>query len=385
MAEETLNSVMANPFHVLFLNPSNNPNNILVSEQMNGENYSHWRKAMEVALIAKNKLGFVLGNCVKPASTSPLAAQWDRCDKMVISWLINVVVKDIGQSILFSSTAKDVWLQLEKRFGEVDSTKLFRVQRDLCLISQNNLSVADYFTQIKKLWDDYNGMIIIPHCNCGAECASLKAAHKLVQDQQLLQFLVGLNEDYKMARGSILMMKPLPDIDQVYNLILQEEKQKSLTAMSQFSHGSAAFNANLYGKEVSGFNHTALASQQRSYNSSYVQSRTNPNNSGYSTRYNQNYSQGNMNTNSNYRGTLRSGSQDRRQLYCDHCKMTGHTVNKCYKLHGYPPGHRLYKGRKVAAIAQTDSTEGHTFGQNQDRVQQVSQDTTPALTNEQYN
>jgi len=124
MAEETLNSVMANSFHVLCLNPSDNPNNILVSEQMNGENYGHWRKAMEVALIAKNKLGFVLGDCVKPASTSPLAAQWDRYDKMVISWLLNVVVKDIGQGILFSSTARDVWLQLERRFGELDSTKL---------------------------------------------------------------------------------------------------------------------------------------------------------------------------------------------------------------------------------------------------------------------
>jgi len=54
-------------------------------------------------------------------------------------------------------------------------------------------------------------MITIP--KYGAECASLKAAYKLVHNQQLLQFLVGLNDDYKIARGSILMMKPLPDID----------------------------------------------------------------------------------------------------------------------------------------------------------------------------
>ena len=151
MAEETLNFVLGNPSHVLFLHPSDNPNNILVSQLMNGENCSHWKKVMEVALTAKNKLGFVLGTCSKPSPSSPLAAHWDRCDKMVISWLINTVIKDIGQSILFSSTASDARLQLEKRFREVDSTKLFRVQRDLCLVSQNNLSIADYFTQIKKL------------------------------------------------------------------------------------------------------------------------------------------------------------------------------------------------------------------------------------------
>jgi len=33
---------------------------------------------------------------------------------MVISWLLNAVVKDIGQSILFSSTAKDVRVQLKE-------------------------------------------------------------------------------------------------------------------------------------------------------------------------------------------------------------------------------------------------------------------------------
>jgi len=120
--QETLISVVNNPSHVMFLHPSDNPNNILISELMNGENYAHWRKAMEVALITKNKLRFVLGICARPLATSPVVGQWDRCDKIVISWLLNAVVKDIGQSLLFSFTARDVWLQLERGFSEVDST-----------------------------------------------------------------------------------------------------------------------------------------------------------------------------------------------------------------------------------------------------------------------
>jgi len=77
-----------NPTHTLFLHPSDNPNNVLVSKLLNGENYGHWRQAMEIALISKNKLGFVLGTCTKPAPDSlmtVLADHWDRCDKMVIS------------------------------------------------------------------------------------------------------------------------------------------------------------------------------------------------------------------------------------------------------------------------------------------------------------
>jgi len=49
---------------------------------------------------------------------------------------------------MFFGIGKDVRLQLEQRFGEIDGTKIFRVLRDLCAVSQNNISVADYFTQI---------------------------------------------------------------------------------------------------------------------------------------------------------------------------------------------------------------------------------------------
>ena len=51
MAEETLAEVVSNPFHVLFLHLFDDSNNLLVSGLMNGENYAHWKKAMEVALM----------------------------------------------------------------------------------------------------------------------------------------------------------------------------------------------------------------------------------------------------------------------------------------------------------------------------------------------
>lgn len=78
----------------------------------------------------------------------------------------------------------------------------------------NNLSVADYFTGIKKLWDEYNAITTIPHCSIGIECASLIAVHKIIKNQQLMQFLVGLNEQHKTIRGNLIMMKPLPSLSQ---------------------------------------------------------------------------------------------------------------------------------------------------------------------------
>ena len=161
-----------NPSHDLFLHPSDNPNNILVNELLSGKNYGTCKKSMEIALIAKNKLGFVLGTCSKPDANSPLLNQWNRCDKMVISWLLHAVEKRISDSILFSSSSRQIWVDLEQRFGQSDGTRFFQVKKDLYSISQGNQDIAAYFTEIKKLWDEHDSMLSVPTCPCGTGCTT---------------------------------------------------------------------------------------------------------------------------------------------------------------------------------------------------------------------
>jgi len=125
---------------------------VLGSDLLNRKNYGTRKKSIEIALIAKNKLGFVLRTCSKPDAASPLLSQWDRCDKIVTSWLLHAMEKRISDSILFSSSSSQIWLDLEYRFGQSDgSTKFFQVKKDLYSISQGNQDIATYFTEIKKL------------------------------------------------------------------------------------------------------------------------------------------------------------------------------------------------------------------------------------------
>ena len=57
-------SVTPNPY---FLNSSENPGNILVTQPLLGmRNYQSWLRAMVLALIAKKKIGFVNGKVTKP-------------------------------------------------------------------------------------------------------------------------------------------------------------------------------------------------------------------------------------------------------------------------------------------------------------------------------
>ena len=62
-----------------------------------------------MALNAKNKLRFVDGSIPQPIVDDLNANMWSRCNSIVISWLLNVVSKDIADSLLYLDTAQAVW------------------------------------------------------------------------------------------------------------------------------------------------------------------------------------------------------------------------------------------------------------------------------------
>ena len=109
-------TIVLDPNHELFLHPSNHPNYNLSSEPLIGTNYGQWRRSCEVSLVSKNKLGFVNGSCSKPA-TGPWISQWERCNAIVISWVLHSIRKDITTSVLFCSTAEQIWDELELQYG----------------------------------------------------------------------------------------------------------------------------------------------------------------------------------------------------------------------------------------------------------------------------
>jgi len=210
------------PGHALYLHHSDNPNCSLTSELLNGSNYNQWRRSCEVSLSAKNKLVFVSGGYEKPATTSPLYPLWELCNSMVISWFLHSVTKDIAASIIYTPTAAQIWADLSQRFCFDHGTKIYQLQKEMSNLSQGNLSVSAYFTKCKQLWDEY--VVLVSPC----ACHSTGSTTKLIKRQQLMQFLMGLNDDYQVLRSTILMLKPLPSASEASSMILQEEQQKEI-------------------------------------------------------------------------------------------------------------------------------------------------------------
>ena len=56
----------------------------------------------------------------------------------------------------------------------------------------------------------------------------MKEYNKFKEQDQIMQFLMGLNDSYNAVRGQILLMKELPSVREVYSLIIQEEKQREI-------------------------------------------------------------------------------------------------------------------------------------------------------------
>ena len=148
--------------------------------------------------------------------------------------------------------------------------------------------MTEYYSKFKKLWDQLIHYEPLPTCTCGA-MKILSIAH---EKSYVMRFLMGLNESFEIVRSHILMIKPFPSMSKVYALVLQEKSHKGIGHGSTFTPrpNSVAMYANTKG----------------------------------------------------YSGN-KGGPKKERPL-CTHCNMLGHTVDKCYKLHGYPPGYK-HKGK----------------------------------------
>ncbi|KAL8145624.1 hypothetical protein AgCh_003680 [Apium graveolens] len=130
--------------------------------------------------------------------------------------------------------------------------------------------------------------------------------------------MMKLNDNFSVARGNVLMMEPITAISQAFRLFAQEEKHRELSSASQTE--SLAFIA-----------------EKRPYDNK-----------------------------SNFRG-YSNASQSQRQP-----DISGHSLERYFKVHGYPPGFK-FQERKVAAISQNQLSDSS------------SNTTDPVISTEQYN
>lgn len=287
--------------HPYYVHPSDSPGMTLIpdSDLLTDYNYSQWRRSIIIALSSKLKLGFVDGSHVSPPATSPLLPYWNRCNHMVISWLYNSLSPQIRSSVVYMTSAKQIWDELTMRYEQTNLPKLFGLRRELSQLVQGTMSITTYYTKFKTLTDELDCISSKPRCTC-AKCVCDVNSRLDVYDQSshLIQFLMGLGEQFTSVRGQILLMKPVPTLSQCYNMLLQEESQRDPMHLAVVTP-----------------NNVAMAVKT-----------TRPSNFG-----------------DNRKGAKDSGKRSvDSTLNCDYCQQPGHLRDTCFCLHGYPAWHRLH-------------------------------------------
>ncbi|XP_068655790.1 uncharacterized protein [Aristolochia californica] len=212
------------PSNPYYLHHSDSPGQLLVSQLLTGENYTSWSSAMSLALSVKNKVGFIDGSILEPQSVDPpLLNSWTWNNNIVISWILNSISKEISTSVMFAASAREIWFALRDRYQQRNGPRIFQLKRELMNLHQDKDSINTYFTKLTTLWEELNNYR--PHCSCGKCCGGIKDLIDYHNMEYVMSFLMGLDDSFSHVRGQLLLMDPMPPLNRVFSLVVQEEQQ----------------------------------------------------------------------------------------------------------------------------------------------------------------
>ncbi|XP_074341903.1 uncharacterized protein LOC141679300 [Apium graveolens] len=150
------------PVSIYYIHPSDSSTNQLVSVKFNGDGFTKCKRSMMLTLFAKNKLGFVNGTICAPDVSSPDYKAWERCNDLVISWLLYNLDDNIARSVLFLKTARAIWKDLEKQFGYISMPQISSLEHKLAELNQGQQFVSDFYTKLKTIWDNLDDAYPLP-------------------------------------------------------------------------------------------------------------------------------------------------------------------------------------------------------------------------------
>lgn len=276
------------------LTSGDNPGAVISQPLLNGLNYDEWAINLRMALSSRKKFGFIDGSIPKPEANSSTLEDWVANNHLLVGWIKLTIEPKLRSSISTREVARDLWEIIRKRFSVKSGARLQQLRNALASCKQQRSSVDDYFGRLTKLWDGIAECTTTKRCECGKCTCDLNTARDTeLEVLKVHDFLSGLDDDVHGAiRSQICAITPLPDLDTVYQTVVQNETIRS---------GVVKDTA------VMSFASQASSSLSRQYNS--LQQRT-------SSR-------------------LGSSNRDPSRV-CKACGRNGHEAASCFKVVGYP-------------------------------------------------
>ncbi|GMY34460.1 hypothetical protein FCV25MIE_29702 [Fagus crenata] len=300
------------PVSSIVMIQSDNMSMQMTSNKLDGKNYSAWSQFVQLYVTGKGKLGYLTREKIKSAISDPSFSTWVEENAMLMSWLLNSMTPDINASFLRLPTAHDIWDAVAQTyFTGNDASQIHELRRKAHETRQQGKSLASYFSAPQTIWQKLD--FLNPYdMESAKDTATLK---KRIENEQVYDFLAGLNPGFDQIRVQVLAQDPTPNLRSTYAFVRREELRQAAMLTSPPQKSSALMT----------IQHSPSA-------------------------------------------LVSSGSwkpEDKESLFYTHCKGTKHTRETCFKLNGYPDWFRKkgeglsrHKGGKTDSKAYT--TPVHT-------------------------
>ncbi|XP_070009012.1 uncharacterized protein LOC142164873 [Nicotiana tabacum] len=211
---------------------------------------------------------------------------------------MNAVKPGLLSSVVYVSNAHKVWEDLKERFDKVNGSRILYLSREIHNLTQGTMFVANYFSKLRDLWDEFDAIMPCPGC----PCPESKKYAQHFEYHRLLQFLMGLNESCSQSRSQVMMMYSIPSIKKANSLLIDQERQRSLANFTQISQPTEGIEGAMF------------------------YSNKNSTSAGENFKFRKN------------------------QVQCNYCHYKWHTKENCYKLHGYPSNFKRKKKEQNTGV-----------------------------------
>lgn len=123
--------------------------------------------------------------------------------------------------------SKEICADMQQRYDRGDVHRLSDLLESFHSLKQGSLSIDEYHTKLKILWDEILMFRPIPICVCDPQpactCNVLKNREN-VYSKKVLKFIKSLNDSFELVRSLVLMIVSLPDMNIMFNISINHER-----------------------------------------------------------------------------------------------------------------------------------------------------------------
>ena len=147
---------------------------------------------------------------------NPEFVQWDRLNRLVMSWIYSSLTPGMVGQIVEYSTARDIWASLNDEYESPSIATVMSLNSQLQRIKKIDIPLSEYLSRLKFVFDKFATI-----------------GEPLSYKDKLTRILEGLPEEYENFVSSIHNRSDRPSLQEVHSLLHTYEYRLSQRSMDQ--------------------------------------------------------------------------------------------------------------------------------------------------------